>query len=220
MRLAHIGQYIAAMWSDWIGRMSGTASVIFLVIALIFKLTEVGQARYWIAAAFVCYIIASFRVWHKSRPDLKVDLLGIYLSGSVTPFERLEVKSHLTVILFFVNTRSENNAIKEYELVVDIGGQNLAGQPVETTQLLLASTRQGLTNLEELQHSVLEQGQPKEIWARFAFDVVHDIKDKDFTLTITDVYGTSYKIKDKTPSGYSDEIIVRSFIPDEAYRDI
>jgi hypothetical protein len=220
MRLAHIGQYIAAMWSDWLGRMSSTASVIFIIIALIFKLTDVGQARYWIGAAFACYAIASFRVWYKTRPDLKAELQEIFLGSGVTPFEKLHVKHYLTIVLFLVNTRSEKNAIKDYELVVEVDGQNQVGQCVDTTNLLLESTRQGLTNLDELRQSTLEQGQPKDVWTRFAFDLSHDVKDKNFILTITDVYDVSYKIKGKTPPIYSDDIIMKNLIPDEYYRNI
>jgi hypothetical protein len=62
-----IKQYLAAIWADWTSRMSGIAGLIFLGAALVFGLTEVAQARYWIGAAVACYVLASFQAWKRER---------------------------------------------------------------------------------------------------------------------------------------------------------
>jgi len=50
--------------------MSGIAGLILLGVALVFRLTEVAQARYWIGAAVVCYVIASFQAWKRERQTI------------------------------------------------------------------------------------------------------------------------------------------------------
>jgi len=65
--MVYLKQYFIAIWADWVSRMSTIASVLFIFLALVFRLTEIGQARYWIAAALVAYAIASFSTWRKER---------------------------------------------------------------------------------------------------------------------------------------------------------
>jgi hypothetical protein len=65
-----IGDYLAAIWKDWLSRMTTIASLIFVVIGLAVRITEVGQARYWIAAAVACYIVASFQVWKQEQTTI------------------------------------------------------------------------------------------------------------------------------------------------------
>jgi len=50
--------------------MSGIAGLVLLGIALVFRVTEVAQARYWIGAAVVCYVIASFQAWKRERQTI------------------------------------------------------------------------------------------------------------------------------------------------------
>ena len=69
-----IGDYLAASWKDWLSRMTTIASLIFVVIGLAVRITEVGQARYWIAAAVACYIVASFQVWKQERTKLESEI--------------------------------------------------------------------------------------------------------------------------------------------------
>jgi hypothetical protein len=78
-----IRQYLSAIWADWASRMSGIAGLILLGVALVFRLTEVAQARYWIGAATVCYVIASFQAWKKERhtiTNLKGEIESLRLS--------------------------------------------------------------------------------------------------------------------------------------------
>jgi hypothetical protein len=70
MLIRLIRQYIGAIWKDWISRMSSIASLTLVVLALVFRLTELGQARYWIAAAMACYVVASFVAWKTERTTI------------------------------------------------------------------------------------------------------------------------------------------------------
>jgi hypothetical protein len=69
--MAYLKQYFAAIWEGWLSRMSTIASVLFIIVALVFRLTEIGQARYWIGAAVASYAIASFSAWRKERLSLE-----------------------------------------------------------------------------------------------------------------------------------------------------
>ncbi len=77
MQLRDIRQYIIAMWDDWVSRMSDLFSLVFTVIATYVHLTNPSQAKYWAVAAIASYILASYWVWYKHRPDLKVELHGV-----------------------------------------------------------------------------------------------------------------------------------------------
>lgn len=162
------------------------------------------------------------RIYELRRPKLTVERWGIFWGSAVTPIERLHgAKSYLTILLYFVNTHSDGNSIKEYELVVDIDGQNHAGRSVPTDRLLLAKTMQGFDELGELRDSILAQGQQKKVWARFVFDEEQGLFDRKFVLTVTDIYDTSYEIRGTTPSEYSDAITYdEPELPDEAFRNL
>lgn len=64
--MRYVREYFAAIWADWVSRMSGIAGLILIVIAFAFRLTEAGQATYW-AAAVVSFVIASFSAWRTER---------------------------------------------------------------------------------------------------------------------------------------------------------
>ena len=98
--MRYVRQYITAIWSHWVSRMSGIASIIFIIVALVFRVTEVGQARYWVAAAVLSYVVASFLAWRKDR--LNVERLNQIVESlqslpqvtghvTVTPTEILQV---------------------------------------------------------------------------------------------------------------------------------
>jgi len=48
-----VRQYTTAIWSHWVSRLSGIFSIVFILVALVFRLTEPGQARYWVVAAIL-----------------------------------------------------------------------------------------------------------------------------------------------------------------------
>lgn len=155
-------------------------------------------------------------------PMLTVEQQAVFLGSAATPFEKLvhRDKGFLTIILFVVNTRSENNSIKQYGLEVDVDGHPHEGEVVETSRLLLASAMREFVNLDNLRESGLEQGRPKEVWSRFCFDGSIDITDKPFVFTVTDVYNFTYVIDGRTPFTLSDDIIMKDLTPPEAYKGI
>src|SRR5215216_6704798 len=59
--------YLAALWGDWVARMSGLASIVLASPAAYFEfMVKHGQAALWAAAA-VCVVVASCRIWVKER---------------------------------------------------------------------------------------------------------------------------------------------------------
>ena len=56
-------EYLRALWSDLVARLSGIASVILTAIGATRK-AGLPSWTFWVAAA-VCFIFASFRVWLK-----------------------------------------------------------------------------------------------------------------------------------------------------------
>lgn len=60
-------KYFAAVWADWVARMSGIASIILAFLAAYFEfIVKHGKAVLWITAA-LCFIIASYRIWAKEH---------------------------------------------------------------------------------------------------------------------------------------------------------
>jgi hypothetical protein len=71
--LKAIRLYVSEFWPDWISKLSGIASVILLLIGAFWSINR------WevLLASVVCYIVASFRVWHieyKKRVDAERQL--------------------------------------------------------------------------------------------------------------------------------------------------
>jgi hypothetical protein len=70
---AHVWKFITAMWSDWVGRVSGSLSFIFTILASYYQfIVERPKLAFWLLAGafWICaYLIASFSVWDKTRPD-------------------------------------------------------------------------------------------------------------------------------------------------------
>lgn len=203
-----IWQYIAAMWADWVSRMSGIASIVFTVVALVFKLTDFGQARYWIAAAFLSYVIASFWVWYKHRPDLTIEETGIWIDAGVTIDELDQVSSYVTIRLFMVNTRPATNAIKKYSLTVDVDGKKWEGKTVPADRIVLKGVAGGEVDLDAFRNSML-QGWPTGGWVRFLVPglTLDQALDKPLTLVVTDVYKAIYKFERRTPPERLNEIV-------------
>lgn len=60
-------EYFAALWADWVARMSGAASIILAFLAAYFEfIVQHGKAALWVTAA-ICFIIASYRIWVKKH---------------------------------------------------------------------------------------------------------------------------------------------------------
>ena len=60
-------EYFAALWADWVARMSGIASVILAFLAAYLEfIVKHGKAVLWVTAA-LCLIIASYRIWAKEH---------------------------------------------------------------------------------------------------------------------------------------------------------
>jgi hypothetical protein len=57
-------QYFRDLFTGWQGIMSSTASIVFLIIGFYWRLAELGQLRYWLAASFACFFVAAFWAWH------------------------------------------------------------------------------------------------------------------------------------------------------------
>jgi hypothetical protein len=95
--MAYLKQYLATIWADWVARMSSIVGLIFVVVALAVRLTEVAQARYWLVAATVCYAISSFRAWRTEKQGNDklqkiIDSLNqVPESTSLTPKELVRV---------------------------------------------------------------------------------------------------------------------------------
>lgn len=58
--LKDIRLYVSGFWPDWLSKLSGIASVILLFIGAFWPIKR------WeiFLASVVCYVVASFRVWH------------------------------------------------------------------------------------------------------------------------------------------------------------
>jgi hypothetical protein len=119
-------QYLRDLFTGWQGIMSGTASIVFLVIGFIFKLADLGQLRYWLVASFVCFIVAAYLAWHRQYRENRIGreigsiaFDGLLLSG----FQRQGRTGHvqLTVSISNLHARLARYTIKDYRCV--LGGQ-------------------------------------------------------------------------------------------------
>jgi hypothetical protein len=66
----HVKEYFSALFHDWVGKMSGLASVILLFLPLIFPHafsdSHTLEHATWIAA-FVCFVVANYHVYVRQR---------------------------------------------------------------------------------------------------------------------------------------------------------
>lgn len=203
-------EYVAAIYADMISRISGIGSIILLIIALVTKISEAGQARYWLSAAFICYMVASFRVWYESRPRLIIEVQDVLLDtnyGGMLFQANRPLPQFVTLKLFLSNTLQADNSIKSYELVVNTYGHRVFGQSAETEGLVLSGTGQSYSDLNESKMSVLKQGAPIEGWLRFNMGAEQNLKGQEFVLTVVDAYNVSHKVKGRIPLDFSDGLI-------------
>jgi hypothetical protein len=201
--------------------MSSTFAVAFLIGGFVWKWAERGQIRYWLIAAFLCYVIAAFWAWYRIRPDLSIEIQEVFMNGGYNPHKDKTLISNATFIVYMVNMREPHNAIKKYELEVRAAGAKLRGKIEPTTRLVRESTGEGLPDLNTTRDHILEQGHPRLGWIRFAFDrdnVYDNMKEARFVITITDVYGVEHKRKGRLPDSMDfSEIGYKSRFPDEAF---
>jgi hypothetical protein len=218
--LRAVGEYLTAMCADMLSRISGICGVILLLIAGFVKLSEQGEAKYWLCAAFGCYVIAAFKVWYNTRSDLRIKIRQVTAHLNAFKFSRLDPISTLVILeLYLVSTRPEPNAIEEYALHISMyNGRQLRGRNVSLKGLQWGRTGRKLIDLESVKDEPLTQGRP--VVGHVGFSVNIDDEEKlsgeRLVLTVTDVYNVSRKIKatiqtegadflDRTPPPYMNE---------------
>lgn len=67
--------YMRAVWSGWVTRLSGPASVLLVVLGFSLPLADNGRSAFWVAAG-LCFVLTSFSVWsaeHSRRLKLEVE---------------------------------------------------------------------------------------------------------------------------------------------------
>lgn len=112
-------RYIADLCKGWIGLISSSASVLFLILGLFRNLTLGFQRRYWLCASFGCYAIASFLAWYKIRPDLGIEIRSITTQEILSSFSDQSERSTLILFeIFLVNKHAANNSRKKETLSV------------------------------------------------------------------------------------------------------
>src|SRR6266403_1747147 len=61
----NIRGYLAALWADWIGLMSGIGSVALAFWAVVFPPQTVQSARGLLfLSSVVCFVVTSYRIWN------------------------------------------------------------------------------------------------------------------------------------------------------------
>lgn len=139
--MRHLWRYLLAVFSPWVGLVSGIASVLFLVLGFVLELGDLTQFRYWVVAAFICYAIAAFWAWYRNQPDLTIRTERVFLDRNI---EGLRVISStfpapqfVTIVLYQSNTRKADNAIDSYNLTATYYGQQYQGEIVQADMLVL-----------------------------------------------------------------------------------
>ena len=98
-------EYVAALLHDWVGKMSGLASVILLFLPLIFPHVFANSHNFeratW-GAAFVCFIVGNYHVWTRQK--------RILVEKDAT-IERISKPDECPVV--YVNGWGENNGQAE-----------------------------------------------------------------------------------------------------------
>lgn len=217
--LLAIWEYVVAMWTDWVSRMSGVASLIISFLAAYYELKDKGKPALWMAAA-ACYLITSFAVWYKTRPDLSVELQGTWLQFNGYSFPSIDPVAYLIVVkLLLVNTRPANNAIKQYKLTVETALRPHEGSVVRVNKLRWLRAGGGVANLEQAKYSPLVQGQPVEGCVCFEVGELdaEEMKGRHFVLTVTDAYNVSRRIKGSVPE-QDGKVVDQPSVYDQAYR--
>jgi hypothetical protein len=219
LRPRHVLEFLVEMWSDFAGLVSGGLSFLFALAAFYYQvISDHPKPVLWILAVF-CYLVASFNVWYKIHPELNIEVRDVLLDKNYEePYEQTSyppLQQFVTFMLYLVNTRQENNAIKSYDLTINVNDQKLAGQLITSHALIRRGVRRDHIDLDTIKGSKLQPASPVEGWARFMFEGGPSLNNRAYLLTVTDVYNIRYKIKGRLPE-YSDEIVRK--IPDAAFR--
>ena len=204
-----LGEYIAAIWADWLSRMSGVASLVIAFIAAYYELLDRGKPALWIAVV-ASYAVASFMVWYKHHPDLIIEMREVLLDtnhGSMEYQSTSPLPQFVTLLLYLTNTRQADNAIKSYELSVDVYGRKFIGQNFRTNGLTRRVIWDEHPDLNKARLSVLKQGTPAKGWLPFGFDPEPSIKGHEFTLTVTDAYNFTRRLKGRIPLDFTEGLI-------------
>jgi hypothetical protein len=188
--------------------MSSTASVVFLVVGFIWNLTVGGQMRYWLCAAFVCYVIASFRLWFRVRPLLRLEIKNLQFESDWSKSRALAdgVKFFdVGIDLDVVNTHIADNALRIAEMIVNTDNRKGVKHRART----------------EFSHNtaILKQGYPTRVHIDFRFpdnslDLSLNIRGWKYVLRIIDAYGVEHRVKGRLPDKVSNEsqVEVRSAV--------
>jgi hypothetical protein len=195
-------RYIADLFQGWIGSMSSTFSVAFLVGAFIWKWAEKGQLRYWLVASFICYFIAAFNAWYKIHPDLRIGQTGISLSKELGQSVSDGVLFYdVTIHLRIINTTSRENTLQDCTLTIffDNEPMGVAGRAIFTKDGSF------MGNLMAADRFVFKQGLVQAAWVTFRFpdnsaDLSLDICGLKYALAFRDAYGRSYRVWGKIPA--------------------
>jgi hypothetical protein len=212
-----VREYIAALWKGWIGAMSSSASLVFLLLGLSLNLTQGFQRRYWLIASFTCYVIASFMAWFRIRPDLSVEIQSVSTQPFSFGWSDLEQLRSLVIIkLYVVNTRPANNSIKQYRFVIKSTDKEFVSERFSLNGYALRGIYEDLKDLGTLRHGTLKQGEPLEGYLCFIHSV--DPRAHKAVLSITDAYNVSRNLSLTIPAE-SEDVLVRH-LPDAAFRDL
>ncbi|MDT7541459.1 MAG: hypothetical protein QOE33_1363 [Acidobacteriota bacterium] len=206
--LRAIGEYFLAVWADWISRMSGVASIVISFLAAYSELKDKGKPALWIAAA-ICYLITSFSVWYKNRPDLKIEIRDIAVQlNAFTLMNRDPMTSLVVLELYLVNTRPANNAIKQYALCIKTDKHTLSCQDASVYGLRWRQTQAILKDLRSIQYDILMQGKPVVGHLGFIIDddELGKFSGKKLILTVTDSYNVLRKVTATIPAGSIDRL--------------
>jgi hypothetical protein len=197
--MRYLLRYIADLWNGWIGSMSSTASIVFLIVGFIWNLTVGGQLRYWLWASFVCYVIASFRLWFRLRPVLRLEIKNLLFESDWSKSRALEdgVKFFdVALDLDVINTHITDNALRVAELIV------------------CADKRKGVKHRARIEFShntsILKQGYPTRVHIDFRFpdhspDLSLNIRGWKYVLRIVDVYDVEHTVNGRLPDRLSNE---------------
>lgn len=195
------------------------ASTEAVVITMIFKLSHLVDAilptLITIGLLIFLFISKGAYLLYKERSeaaDKLAELFGkprIKSTGEFideSGFMRADKQPYyLTIGLNLTETRPADNRILSYELTVEMDGQTLTGKPSAVGgNLTLLSTGERRDDLDKTEHRVLRQNDPQDGWLRFVFWEGKDFRNRDYILTVTDVYEVSREIRGKTPSEMDD----------------
>jgi len=202
-----LAQYCVAVYGEWVSFVSGVGSIALLIILAFWGdqvpfLKDNQKAFVWLGV--IGLFVAGFAVWNQIRPKLTFEIKGVWVQLNAFGFPTIDPMAVIVVFkVVLVNTRPANNAIKRYELTVEMDKRPHKSNIVPYDDLIEAKTGKQALNLEAVKRSILIQGHPVEGYV--CFEMVDEIdveamRYKKFVLTATDAYDVPHKIKGRLPS--------------------